>query len=56
MDADGAVLAAYSQRTAFAGTVYPQQWLIDRDGDVVYVDNAYDPDELDAAIVRALGG
>ena len=54
LDADGAVLDEYSQRAAFAGTVYPQQWLVGPDGNLLYVNNAYEPDELDAAIRRAL--
>ena len=45
-DEGGSVWADYAQDIAFEQTVFPQEWLIDVDGRVIYVNNAYDPDAL----------
>ena len=54
-DEGGAVWAQYAQETAFDQTIFPQEWLIDADGRVAYVANAYDPEALTAQIEAALG-
>lgn len=54
LDRDGAVIDAYALQRAFPDTIYPQQWLVGADGRVVYANNGYEPDELVAAIERAL--
>ena len=55
VDQDGAVFADYTQQAAFYLASYPQDWLIGADGRVVYLNNRYEPDELEAAIRRELG-
>ena len=47
VDSDGAVSDIYSQRSAFATAAYPQDWIIGREGDVVYANNGF---ELDAMV------
>jgi len=47
VDSDGAVSDIYSQRSAFATAAYPQDWIIGREGDVVYMNNGF---ELDAMV------
>lgn len=54
LDAGGAVLDAYAMQAAFDQTVYPQKWLIGADGDIVYANNGYVPEDLVAAIEREL--
>jgi hypothetical protein len=39
----------YSQ-DAFDISPYPQDWVIDSDGRVAYVNTAYEPDELKAVL------
>jgi len=53
-DEGAVVYEDYNQQAAFNATVFPQQWLIGADGVVRYVNNAYEPDALIAAIEEAL--
>ena len=45
-DEGAAVWDEYAMEFAFENTVFPQEWLIDVDGRVTYVSNAYQPDAL----------
>ncbi len=54
VDEGGAVLDQYSQQLAFLWTAYPQDWVVGADGRVAYVNNTYQPDELEAVIEREL--
>ena len=50
VDETGAVHEAYSQQTAFGGTIYPQDWIIGSDGRVAYINNGYDPEAMQAIL------
>ena len=54
LDSDGAVIDDYSQVAAFPTAAYPQDWVIDVDGRVAYVNNGYEPDEIRAVIEEQL--
>ena len=53
-DEGGTVLDQYSQQTAFAGTIFPQDWIIGVDGKVAYVNSGYEPDEMMAVLEAEL--
>jgi hypothetical protein len=55
MDHDGAVAAEYQLQSPFPTAAYPQDWIVDGQGVIVYVDNAFDLDAMEAALERALG-
>jgi len=54
LDRDGSVSAAYQQMSAFPSAAYPQDWIVDGEGTVVYMNNAFDVDAMEAALERAL--
>jgi len=54
LDSDGSVNRQYSQQTAFVTAAYPQDWIIDPDFKVAYVNNGYEPDEMIAVIEENL--
>ncbi len=54
-DEDGAVFSRYEQQAAFSQTIFPQDWIIDAEGRVAYVNNAYEADEMIAIIEGELG-
>ena len=54
VDESGAVHDAYSQQTAFGGTIYPQDWIIGSDGRVAYIHNGYDPEAMHAILEAEL--
>ena len=51
-DGDGSVLDRYGALRHSFGTVYPQDWIVGRDGKVAYVNAGYEPDEI-VAIIEA---
>jgi len=46
LDLDGAVIDIYGLDAALPTSPYPQEWVIDGDGRVAYVDNEYQPDDV----------
>jgi peroxiredoxin len=54
LDADGSVHALFEQAQPFPTGAFPQEWLIGKDGTIVWKSNRYEPDELKAAIDAAL--
>ena len=53
-DEDAAVYDLYRQQAAFSETVFPQDWIVDADGNIAYVNSAYEYDELVAALEETL--
>ena len=47
LDEDGSVNGLYHQDVAFPSAAYPQDWVINSDGLIVYVNNGF---ELDAMV------
>ena len=45
-DEGGAVHSMYNTGKNATNSVYPQDWIIGVDGTVVYVNNAYEPEEM----------
>lgn len=54
LDENGSVIAQYSQQMAFPTGAYPQDWVIGRDGTIVYANNRFELAELINAVERAL--
>jgi len=54
VDSDGSVAAMYQQMSAFPTAAYPQDWIVDDEGVIVYVNNAFDLEAMEAALERAL--
>ena len=54
-DEGGGVHTVYALDPAFTDVAYPQEYLLDRDGQVVYVSNTYEPEQLKAVIDELLG-
>ncbi len=54
MDSDGSVARQYQQHSPFPSAAYPQDWIVDDQGVIVYVNNAFDLDAMEAALERAL--
>ncbi len=54
VDSDGAVSDIYRQRSAFATAAYPQDWIIGREGDVVYANNGFELDAMVSALESEL--
>jgi peroxiredoxin len=51
---DSMVIDLYSMKMAFPTAAFPQDWVIDRQGTVIYANNAYEYDELKGAVEWAL--
>ncbi len=45
-DEDGSVQASYELDPANAETVYPQDYLLDAEGTIVYLANTYEPEQI----------
>ncbi len=54
LDRDGSVNRQYAQEMAFPSAAYPQDWVIGRDGVVVYAHNSFELDAIRAAVDGAL--
>lgn len=54
LDRDGSVGEVYQQYMPFPTAAYPQDWIVDAEGRIVYVNNAFDLDALEAALERSL--
>ncbi len=54
MDHDGSVAQQYQQHSPFPSAAYPQDWIVDDEGVIVYVNNAFDLAAIEAALERAL--
>ncbi len=54
MDPGGEVARLYQQHSPFPTAAYPQDWIIDDQGVIVYVNNAFDLAAMEAALARAL--
>jgi len=50
LDTDGRVKAAYEQEMPFPTGAYPQDWIVGTDGRVVYQNNRWDLQAMEAAI------
>lgn len=53
-DEGGLVYDHYALDAAFDLAAFPQEWVIGPGGVVIYANNRYEPDEIEAAILRAL--
>ena len=54
LDEDGSALRDYEMTMAFPSAAYPQDWVIGADGTIVYANNGFEADEMQAAIEREL--
>ena len=54
LDTTGEVNMDYAMEMSFSSALYPQDWVIGTDGVVVYANNAFEADEIQAAIDREL--
>ena len=54
LDRDGAVNRQYAQEMAFPTAAYPQDWVVGRDGVVVYANNGFELDAMVTAVENAL--
>jgi peroxiredoxin len=54
LDESGAVMNDYSQTAAFPTAAFPQDWVIGAGGEVAYVSNGDEPDELRAVVEEEL--
>ena len=54
IDPDGTVSQAYQQLMAFPSAAYPQDWVIGKDGRVIYMNNHFQLDAMVAAIESQL--
>ncbi len=54
LDSDGSVFEEYQQASAFWSAAYPQDWIVDVDGKVAYLNNGYEPDEMIAVLEEQL--
>jgi len=55
LDEDGSLLGLYRQDSAFPSAAYPQDWVIDSDGLVVYVNNGFELDAMVTVLEDDLG-
>ena len=53
-DGGGLVHGSYGELRHEFGTRYPQDWIIGVDGTLLYVNTAYEPDEMTAVIEAEL--
>lgn len=53
-DPEGAVYAHYSTEAAFWLASYPQDWIVGPGGTIVYLNNRYEPDEIEAVLDRVV--
>lgn len=53
-DPDGLVHRQYVQTMAFPSAAFPQDWVVGSDGTVIYANNGFEADEMQAAIEREL--
>jgi len=53
-DEGGLALADYNPGKKTTNSVYPQDWVIGADGTVLYVNTAYEPNEMIAVIESEL--
>lgn len=54
LDEDAEVNGMYAQEMAFPSAAYPQDWVIGADGVIVYANNGFEADEMQAAIEKEL--
>ncbi|MCP4806548.1 MAG: redoxin domain-containing protein [Proteobacteria bacterium] len=50
IDESGLVHADYAIQAAFEQVLFPQEWVVDASGTIVYASNVYDPDALGAVL------
>ncbi len=53
-DQGGLVHTAFEVENAYSDTYYPEDYLLDGSGNIVYVSNAYEPEVLKARIDELL--
>ena len=54
LDNDSSVNTLYAQKMAFPSAAFPQDWVIGSDGVIIYANNGFEADEMQAAIEREL--
>ena len=54
IDEGGEVMGRYNQLAAFESTVFPQDWIVGKDGKVAYVNPGYELDEMTAILEEEL--
>jgi len=55
-DDGGVVHGAYNAGAKTTNSVYPQDWIIGANGTVLYVNTAYDPDQMIGVLEAELAG
>jgi len=55
LDQNGAVLRTYALQAAFPTTAYPQDWIVGRDGIVLYASNRFELGSMRAILEAELG-
>ena len=53
-DASGSVHNKYQQHMAFPSAAYPQDWVIDTNGKIIYINNGYELDSMIDSIEQSL--
>jgi peroxiredoxin len=53
-DETGSVHAQYDIGSGYTNSVYPQDWIVGVDGTIVYVNNQYQPEEMQAILEQEL--
>jgi peroxiredoxin len=53
-DETGSVHAEYNPLQSYTNSVYPQDWIVGVDGTIVYVNNQYQPEEMQAILEQEL--
>ena len=54
LDLDGQVQNLYRQPMAFPSAAYPQDWIIDVNGNIAYVNNGFEVDSMQTTIENQL--
>ena len=54
LDDSGAINDKYQQESAFPSAAYPQDWVIDTEGKIIYINNGYELDSMIDSIELAL--
>ena len=54
LDDGGVVHRQYELTMAFPSAAFPQDWVVGADGTLVYANNGFEADEMQAAIEREL--
>ena len=54
VDTNGEVDAAWAVTPEYDDTLYPQEYVVDAQGNIVFISNSYDPEALQAVLDELL--